>query len=128
MSSYSGVITLDLHAVGEKRLNVNAANRLWLPKFVRLGTEVFENPTDCIVSIRFDQSGSDGDVWAIRDGFRTSESGPFTHLFYTVLTRGINDRLCLMSGSNVSGGYANADGLSPSIGGPETRGPVVPLL
>lgn len=116
MSSYSGIIRVDLTKLGEQQITVNRADRLWLPKFVGRGGVVFANPTDAVLQIRFSEDGGEGDVWAIKDGYRNTESGLFSQIFVTVLTPGAGSQIYFMTGRGIEGGYASSDGLSPSIG------------
>lgn len=114
MSMLNGPTDIDLTAIGERKYLLNVCNRLWLPKFVIRCGVVCTNPLDAILAIRFDENSA-ADIWALKDGYRNTESGDLRTALVTVLTKGTSSILSLMTGIDVIGGYCNGDGLSPAI-------------
>ncbi|MBS1815753.1 MAG: hypothetical protein JSS87_12840 [Acidobacteria bacterium] len=116
LMQFSSSICIDLTRTDWQRVELNAVDRIWLPKKVVLGETVYTNPVDCIVALKFNDQTGDAHPWAIADGYMNTLTGPVKVLFAKVLYKGAGSSLFLATGVGVSASYGSTDGLSPAVG------------
>jgi hypothetical protein len=118
---YGPSILIDLTQQAETQYNFPRCNRLWLPKTLIVSPPNTQaNDQGVILGIRINNRNEAMLPWGILDGYVTSVGGDMDKIFVTVLNNPNNaDTIALSTGTDVSVGYGNTDGLSPDVGGGE---------